>query len=107
MRGRWAAISVKRKGGRGSSSLSIEVGIDLWQLSIKVCKSRTTHWESSFPSPVEDEWPERRQGQGFHIQLPGKNRKNTVTCFCILQPCSSQINPFAGSCMQETWKVKC
>lgn len=58
MRGSWAAITVRRKGWKGrqgSSSLSIKVGIDLWQLSIKVCKSRTTRWESGFPSPGEDE----------------------------------------------------
>lgn len=79
MRGSRAAISVKRKGwkgGRGSSSLSIEVGIDLWQLSIKVCESRTTRWESGFPSPAKDEWPEGREGQGFRTRLPEKNHKN-------------------------------
>lgn len=81
MRGSWAAISVKRKGwkgGQGSSSLSIKVGIDLWQLSIKVCESRTTRWESGFPSPAEDERPEEREGQGFLTQLPEKNHKNTL-----------------------------
>lgn len=74
-------ISVKRQGWKGglcSSSLSIEVGIDLWQLSIKVCESRTTRWESGFPSPAKDEWPKEREGQGFHTPLPEKNRKNMV-----------------------------
>lgn len=106
-RGSWAAISVKRKGWKGeqgSSSLSIEVGIDLWQLSIKVCRSRTTRWESGFPSPAKDEWPGEREGQGFRTRLPEKNHKNTVSRFCVLQPCSSQLNPFPGNCMQESWK---
>lgn len=76
MRGYWAVTG--GKGRQGSSSLSIEVGIDLWQLSIKVCESRATRWESSFPSPAED-------GQGLRIQLPEKSHKSTVTCFCILQ----------------------
>lgn len=107
MRGSWAAVTVRRKGWKGrqgSSSLSIKVGIDLWQLRIKVCESRTTCWESGSPSPGEDEWPQEKKGQGFRIQLPENNRKPTVSLFSILQPFLSQLNPFAGSCMQESWK---
>lgn len=111
MRGSWAAISVRRKGwkwrlGWGSSSLSIKVGIDLWQLSIKVCESRPTRWEIGFPSPGEDEWPQEKKEQEFRTQLPEKNRKTTISRFGILQPFLSQLNPFAGSCMQSSWKIK-
>lgn len=63
IRGSWAAVSGRRKGwkrGWGSSSLSIKVGIDLWQLSIKVWESRPTRWEIGFPSPGEDEWPQKK-----------------------------------------------
>lgn len=103
MRGSQAAVSVRRKGwkwGWGSSSLSIKVGIDLWQLSIKVCESRPTCWEIGFPSPGEDEWPQEKKGQGFCTQLPEKNPKTTISPFGISQPFLSQLNPFAGSCMQ-------
>lgn len=88
--------------GWGSSSLSIKAGIDLWQLSIKVWESRPTRREIGFPSPGEDEWPQEKKGQGFRTQLPEKNRKTTISHFGILQPFLSQLNPFAGSCMQAS-----
>lgn len=100
---------MRRKGwkrGWGSSSLSIKVGIDLWQLGIKVSESRPTRWEIGFPSPGEDEWPQKKKGQGFRTQLPEKNGKTTISCFGTLQPFLSQLSPFAGSCMQASWKIK-
>lgn len=99
MRGSQAAISVRRKGwkrGWGSSSLSIKVGIDLWQLSIKVCESRPTCWEIGFPSPGEDEWPQEKKGQGFPTQLPEKNGKPPYLPLVSCSPfCHSSV-PLLG-----------
>lgn len=99
MRGSQAAISVRRKGwkwGWGSSSLSIKAGIDLWQLSIKVCESRPTCWEIGFPSPGEDEWPQKKKGQGFPTQLPEKNGKPPYLPLVSCSPfCHSSV-PLLG-----------
>lgn len=67
MRGAWAVISVWNgwKGGPASCSLSIEVGIDLWQLSIKVRASRPPAGSVAFHHLRKMNGPRREQGRDF------------------------------------------
>lgn len=94
------------KGGPGSSSLSIEVGSDLWQLSIKVCESSPPAGSAAFHHRQEMNGPGREKGRDCvcgHLKRIAKPPCISLLCLAAL---FIKQNPFAGNCTQESRKVE-